>query len=217
MTRPASPARTRLTQSERTDAMRARLLKATMEVVQEEGWARASTPKICERAGVSRGAQTHHFPTKADLLLAAVREIVGAYQSEIEDEGALKGAHTWSLRKLFDLLWDACLQDGLMECWIEVMVAARTDRDLRTPVAALDRASLSAMRSAGRVAEKDAGDLASDIIELTVYLLRGMVVQRGVHPGEARRRRLFDLWVSIVSRLLTQHSGPNPPQGRSQS
>jgi hypothetical protein len=82
------------------------------------------------------------------------------------------------------------------------MVASRTESDLRPAVAAMDRASLSSMRDAGLAAAKDAGDLASDIVELTVYLLRGMVVQRGVHPDEGHRRRLFELWVSLISRLL---------------
>ena len=199
----SAPKRSRQKQSERTDAMRARLLKATLETVREEGWARASTPKICERAGVSRGAQTHHFPTKADLLLCAVKEMVGAYQSEIDADIAAKGERRWSLRKLFDLLWDACVADGLVECWVEVMVAARTEKDLRRAVAVLDRASISSMRKAGRAAAQN-GDLAADIIELTVYLLRGMVVQRGVHTDEAHRRRLFDLWVSLVPSLLAQ-------------
>jgi AcrR family transcriptional regulator len=112
----SSPGRTRVKQSERSDVMRARLLKATMEVVREEGWARASMPKICDRAGVSRGAQTHHFPTKADLLLSAVREIIASYQSEIDEELTLTGGRRWSLHRLFELPWDACLQDGLMEC-----------------------------------------------------------------------------------------------------
>ena len=74
----------RQTQVERTEKMRARLLKATLEVVVEEGWGQASTQRICARAGVSRGAQTHHFPTKTDLLLAAISEILRAHQRELE-------------------------------------------------------------------------------------------------------------------------------------
>jgi AcrR family transcriptional regulator len=191
--------RKRRKQSDRSDDMRERLLTATLDVVREDGWARASTPRICERAGVSRGAQTHHFPAKIDLLLAAVRQIVETYQSEIDDELVLKAGRSWSLRRLFKLLWSACLEDGLMECWVEVMVAARTERDMRGAVAELDNVSLASMRLAGRSASAHKTDVAADIVELTVYLLRGMVLQRGVHPDERERRRLFDLWVRIVA------------------
>jgi len=59
------------------------------------------------------------------------------------------------------------------------------------------------MRHAGRAASADTADVAADVVELTVYLLRGMVLQRGVHPDERARRRLFDLWIRIV----TDHLG----------
>jgi len=195
--------RKRRKQSVRSDEMRERLLGATLDVVREDGWARASTQRICERAGVSRGAQTHHFPAKIDLLLAAVRQIVGTYQSEIDDELAMKAGRAWSLKRLFELLWSACLDDGLMDCWVEVMVAARTERDMRGAVADLDNMSIASMRHAGRAASADTADVAADVVELTVYLLRGMVLQRGVHPDERARRRLFDLWIRIV----TDHLG----------
>lgn len=199
MTTSRTTTRKRRTQADRSDEMRERLLQATLDVVRDEGWANTSTPKICERAGVSRGAQTHHFPARIDLLLAAVRQIVGAYQSDIDDELTVSAGRSWTLRRLFDLLWSACLEDGLMECWMEVMVAARTNAEIRKPVADLDAASIRSMRDAGRAAHADDGALAADIVELTVYLLRGMVIQRGVHPDERARRRLFDLWVRLVS------------------
>ena len=44
--------------------MRARLLEATVELLVERGYAGTSTTLVSERAGVSRGAQLHHFPTK---------------------------------------------------------------------------------------------------------------------------------------------------------
>jgi AcrR family transcriptional regulator len=91
MSQPHSPSiapgkeHNRPTQEQRTGAMRARLLEATLDLIAEEGWAQTSTLKICHRAGVSRGAQTHHFPTKDSLLIAAVREIVIRYQAELDN------------------------------------------------------------------------------------------------------------------------------------
>ena len=49
--------------------MRQRLLEATVECLVERGWSGTSTTLVSERAGVSRGAQLHHFPTKGDLVL----------------------------------------------------------------------------------------------------------------------------------------------------
>jgi AcrR family transcriptional regulator len=55
--------------------MRARLLEATVDCLVERGFSHTSTTLVSERAGVSRGAQLHHFPTKNDLVVAAVEHL----------------------------------------------------------------------------------------------------------------------------------------------
>jgi len=66
----------RRTQAERTATTRARLLDAAIDVLVDLGYARASTQEIARRAGVSRGAQLHHFPTREALVVAAVEHLV---------------------------------------------------------------------------------------------------------------------------------------------
>ena len=62
----------RVPQEERSRAMRQRLLEATVDCLVEHGWSGTSTTLVSQRAGVSRGAQLHHYPTKNDLVLAAI-------------------------------------------------------------------------------------------------------------------------------------------------
>ncbi len=52
-----------------------RLLEATVDCLVERGWAGTTTTVIAERAMVSRGAQLHHYPTKAELVAAAVAHL----------------------------------------------------------------------------------------------------------------------------------------------
>src|SRR3954468_6910820 len=73
---PAAPARARRSQPERVAAMRARLLDATIECLDEYGYGAMSTNDVVRRARVSRGALSHHFPTKADLVRAAAQRLV---------------------------------------------------------------------------------------------------------------------------------------------
>lgn len=193
--------KTRPTQEQRTDAMRARLLEATLDLIAKKGWAQTSTQKICKRAGVSRGAQTHHFPTKDSLLIAAVREIVARYQRELDTVSEESDDRDQSLETLFDFLWDACFEGNLLKCWMEVMVAARTDDTLRSAVRETDAVAIDAMRALGdnaRPQTRSKQDSAADLVELTIYLLRGMVVQSGVHPDHKARRRLFEIWKRMV-------------------
>src|SRR5437763_12092708 len=65
----------RRTQAERSAATRAALLDATVASLVEVGYANTTTTGIAERAGVSRGAQMHHFPAKADLVAHAVEHL----------------------------------------------------------------------------------------------------------------------------------------------
>src|SRR5687767_6422621 len=74
---------TRVPQEERTRAMRQRLLEACVECLVERGWSGTSTTLVSQRAGVSRGAQLHHFPTKSDLVLAAIDHLTTARQEEL--------------------------------------------------------------------------------------------------------------------------------------
>jgi AcrR family transcriptional regulator len=60
----------------RTEAMRSRLLDATTELLAELGFAATTTDRVISRAGVSRGALLHHFPSRLDLMLAAAEHIV---------------------------------------------------------------------------------------------------------------------------------------------
>ena len=193
--------KTRQSQQERSASTRHKLLNATLQIIESEGWNRASMQRICEHAGVSRGAQTHHFPTRESLLIASVREIVKRYQSDLtEGPNRLQG-----LESFFDFLWDATFNDNLLICWVEAMVAARTDKSLKRVVADTDASSLTAMRALGAESSSISGitndkntSRVEDIVELTVYLLRGLVLQEGVHEDLSEKRRLFELWKQLV-------------------
>jgi AcrR family transcriptional regulator len=65
----------RAPQQERSRVTQQRLLTATIDCLVEYGWSGATTTVIAERAGVSRGAQLHHYPTRAALVMAAVEHL----------------------------------------------------------------------------------------------------------------------------------------------
>jgi AcrR family transcriptional regulator len=58
----------------RGDATRAKLIDATLRVVREIGYARATTRAIAEAAGVAEGTIYRHYSTKPALFVAAVME-----------------------------------------------------------------------------------------------------------------------------------------------
>jgi AcrR family transcriptional regulator len=118
------------TQAERSAATRVRLLDATIDCLIELGWSGTSTTEVVRRAGVSRGAQVHHYPTKEDLVLAAVEHLctrrMGEYRAAIER----LPAHERTLATSVDLLWSVW-SGPTLEAWLEIVLASRTQPGLR--------------------------------------------------------------------------------------
>jgi len=86
-------------------ATRARLIDATVDCILEEGFYRASSNRIAERAGVTWGVIQHHFGTREALLLAT-------FQSGMEElietlESAVITGDTFEARleSLADVIW----------------------------------------------------------------------------------------------------------------
>src|SRR5699024_4578273 len=75
-------------QQERSRATRQRLIEAAVECLGEFGWNRTTVSVIAGRAGVSRGAAQHHFPTREDLVVAAVEHMATQQVEELRDRAA---------------------------------------------------------------------------------------------------------------------------------
>ncbi len=67
-------------QARRSAQMRRRLCEAALDVLCEVGYEALSTTMIAARAGVSRGAQTHHFATKADMIVGAFEYLLQTWE-----------------------------------------------------------------------------------------------------------------------------------------
>ncbi|MFH2007998.1 MAG: TetR/AcrR family transcriptional regulator [bacterium] len=127
----------RRTQAERSTATRRKLLEATVTCIVEEGIARASGPRICRIAGVSRGAQLHHFPTKASLVAAAAEHLLMRRHTEFRAShgGRLSAA---GLGSAVEALW-AIYTGPTLQAWQELVNASRSDADLRELLAQVNQ------------------------------------------------------------------------------
>jgi AcrR family transcriptional regulator len=80
----------RRSQSERRAATRRALLDAGRDLFAERGFAAAGQEDIVERAGVTRGALSHHFGTKQGLFRSVV-ELLETELAERIAEAAMRG------------------------------------------------------------------------------------------------------------------------------
>jgi AcrR family transcriptional regulator len=125
MTTTAGPRRT---QAERTAAMRARIIAAAIDSLVELGHAKTTTLEVQRRAEVSRGALLHHFPSRAELLVAAVDELF-AGQRQVFYESTAAPEHR-GIDRGIDALWTVG-NSPLALAADELWAAARNDPELR--------------------------------------------------------------------------------------
>ncbi len=123
----------RVPQGERTRLMRARLLEATVDCLVEHGFSGTSTTLVSERAGVSRGAQLHHFPTKNDLVVAAVEHLTDVRGAELVAASAKLPTGPRRTRAVLQMLADH-FTSPVFTAALELWVAARTDEHLLAAV-----------------------------------------------------------------------------------
>lgn len=71
-------------QQERSSSTRRKLIRATIDLLRERGYASVTTPDIADRAGVSRGALQYHFSGKDEIYFAAIQEITAWMDKEMD-------------------------------------------------------------------------------------------------------------------------------------
>jgi AcrR family transcriptional regulator len=125
--------RARRTQEERSTAMRERLLDATVSCLVEYGYSGTTVSRIAERAGVTRGAQVHHYRTKEDLVVAAIRHLAEELAAQVILEAPRLASSHDPVDAALDILWK--LHRGpIFAATVELWVAARTDPELANQV-----------------------------------------------------------------------------------
>jgi AcrR family transcriptional regulator len=194
---------TRVPQEERTRLMRARLLEATVDCLVERGFAGTSTTLVSERAGVSRGAQLHHFPTKNDLVVAAVEHLTERRGAELAAAATTLPEGPRRTRAVVQMLGDHFASD-VFNAALELWVAARTDETLLAAVAPLEQ---RVGRETHRLTVELLGADESvpgvrEMVQATLDLVRGLGLANTISDDTRRRVRILDTWADTLDSVL---------------
>ena len=139
-----------------------------------------------------------------DLITAALNDLTETFTEGVD--GLIERDDDMSFTDFLRLIASSAeAHERYRVCWVEAMVAARTDPDLADIMRPLDQAKTDRWREMATRIETAEPGLAADLAELNTYLVRGIVVQRGVHDM-ADLERLFDLWCTMVEATLA-HPG----------
>ncbi|HEY9437612.1 MAG TPA: TetR/AcrR family transcriptional regulator [Streptomyces sp.] len=182
---------------DRSRATRRGLLEAAVACLAEHGWAGSTVSAVAERAGVSRGAAQHHFPTREDLFTGAVE-----YVAE-ERSAALRALPVQSRPEVVGALVD--LYTGpLFRAALQLWVAACNEEQLRPRVTELEaRVGRETHRIAVQLLTADESRPGvRETVQGFLDMARGLGLANLLTDDTARRKRVVTQWAAILDEAL---------------
>lgn len=185
----------RKTQAERSAETQQRILDASIQLIRERGYANFRTAEVARIAGVSRGAQLHHYPTKEDLVYATLRHLYDKSLARTmhqvtrprtgEDvlEGIIEDAKAFFFQADFFISLDVGMATP------DATFRDRTRQMAKESRLPAERAWLDVLVRAGIPPQ-----VADDILWLTLSIVRGLAVRMLWQDEPERFERLFGIW-----------------------
>ncbi|MEV7982083.1 TetR/AcrR family transcriptional regulator [Streptomyces sp. NPDC086519] len=191
----------RAPKQDRSRATRQRLLEAAVACLAEHGWTGSTVAVVAERAGVSRGAAQHHFPTREDLFTAAVEYVAEERSTALR--ALFPEGTTGDRRAVVSALVD--LYTGpLFRAALHLWVAASNEDQLRPRVTELEA-------RVGRETHRIAVDLlaadesragARETVQGLLDMARGLGLANLLTDDRARRERVVTQWAALLDETL---------------
>lgn len=196
--------------------MRRRVIDATVECLVSYGYAGTTTQRVQDRAGVSRGALLHHFPSKADMFVAAVQHVARRQEAEIRAAAAQDPPLSDQLDFAISVLRRA-MSGTLYLAGYELWMAARTDDTLRSVLAPYERDVGRDLRELGAAvfglehANRPGFPVA---FESLIQLLRGMALTSVLRDSRAMDNRVLAAWRDTFLALCAAAEDIDPPRAQ---
>lgn len=198
----AGPARP--PQQDRSRATRARLLHAAITCLAELGWTASTMAVVAERAGVSRGAVQHHFPTRESLFTAALEQMTQVRATEMRRElAALPAGASPDTAAVVTVVMNL-FTGQLFRAALALWVAAAAEPQLRAQIIPLEA-------RIGREIHRIVVDLLGvdesepgvrETVQATLDLARGLGLASLLTDDGPRRARIARQWARILDQTL---------------
>jgi AcrR family transcriptional regulator len=196
---------TRRTQSERRAETQGRLLDATIESLIDVGYAGTTIRRVTELAGVSQGAQSHHFPHRVDLVASAFERLAERREARYTERAReLPDDPRERIRALLDLLWED-FSSPLFTVALKLWIASAEDEELRERLVPVER---RIYRGLAQVAAEVAGPLAAEPdferrLAVATNTVAGLALVRGFDPsGRASKGNQWPYHRDALERVM---------------
>ncbi|HEV7558960.1 MAG TPA: helix-turn-helix domain-containing protein, partial [Kofleriaceae bacterium] len=169
-----------------------------------------TTLEVQRRADVSRGALLHHFPSKAELLVAAVDHLAEMRARELKMLAAQLPDGRARTDAVLELLWQ-CFSGTMFQVSMELRTAARTDPELRLVLATAEQRLRERIIAQSRTLfGKDVSEHPNleRALDMTLQLMIGAAMSSVLHGGQVRLRELIDDWKLLFPTILETPKRP---------
>lgn len=193
---------------DRSRATRQRLLEATIESLSQHGWGATTVGVVAERAGVSRGATQHHFPTREDLITAALEYMFDTRMEHARAEAVAVPPGAGRTEAVVERLVEY-YTGPLFKAALQVWTAAAADPEMRSRVLPLEE---KFGRVAHRTAVEHLGADDSDpqthrLVQATLDLARGLGLADVLSDDSRRRAEIVRAWSAVLDASLKIDEG----------
>ncbi|MBF6133339.1 TetR family transcriptional regulator [Nocardia otitidiscaviarum] len=181
---------------------RALLLDAAIDSLAEVGYGSASIADITARAGVTRGAQLHHFHTRQELFAQAIGHLTQRQREAMRRR--LRSLSATGAGAVLVELVTATFAGKLGRAAVELYVGIANDRELRREMLRAQHELTTELLDAC-AARIDSG-ITTDRLEsafwLTINLVRGTTLDEMVGRDRARRKQVLADWTELADTVL---------------
>lgn len=209
-----SSRRQRRPQAERSADTRAKLIDAAIICLHRTGYSATTVSTVATEACVSRGAMTHQFPAKTDLMLAVVESVFQEDSTFYAKTIATMDPRAF-LRGLPEMMWDVISRPAGIAV-IEIMLASRSEPGLGEQLRDLQNAidirahkwSGERVRAAGIEPHPD----GAAIHELFLAAVRGLAIEATFMNNSDGVHQSLRVLSEMMVRFYPELSSPTPPK-----
>jgi AcrR family transcriptional regulator len=182
------------------------LLDATIASLIEVGYAGTTIRRVTEAAGVSQGAQSHHFPHRVDLVASAFERLAEQREARYRQRAQELGGDDRAVRvrALLDLLWED-FSSPLFTVALKLWIAAAEDEELRLRLVPVERRIYAGLQA---VAADVAGELGAEPdfdrrLAVAMNTVAGLALTREFDPsGRAGKGNPWPYHRAALERVL---------------
>ncbi|MEO1611036.1 MAG: helix-turn-helix domain-containing protein [Pseudomonadota bacterium] len=182
----------------RGEDMQRRICAAVVTCLDEVGYAETSIGRVQARAEVSRGALTHHFPTKQALMAETATRLLDAATAPLTKRAPQP------VDEMLAQSWERIVNRAEGRAFVEILFACRTDADLNAALEAKlfawDAEVSAAVEALYEGAEADDAALLWSIARA---FIRGLLIHERFVREPAHLRRMLQRFSGLIAREMT--------------